>query len=587
MQTTDATRLEGAPPREPASGGADPAEWRARRARFIWAAAGSIFVVTAVLWVQGLVRNDGHFLYVFDDTAIHMSIVRQVLHHGTWGVAAGHYASASSSPGWTLLLAAFTGVLPFAANALPLVLNLAAAAWLVWLFAAHQEFLLPRKRDWLAVLAIFVMTVVLWFGPGLALVGMEHMLHAALVVQLLVLLRQLQRRELTVRSSRLLLCVLFLAALVRYESAFLAVGIACALLLGTTRQLGSSDSIAHWTRSRAAKLSAAVLVVAAMPIVAFGILNEAFGESFLPNSIEAKTTLQYESGIRILRGPVKLWPIITSDWAVTAVAVLIVVYLVVAFRGTKRDSVGISIAWLVTALLHVQFASFGWYSRYEAYLLIAGSYVLLCIASEVVRVEWRTAVLLLAIVLIPVMSIGRINNTLDAPLASSNTYRQRYQMAEFLKRYYNHKAFLTGELGYSTLLHDGDVVDVLGLGTHEVLAQRKAHGPELSAAFVERLAAAHHVAVAAVYAFNPSFVVPHSWVLVGEWDLHEHLVSVPDSALQFYAMNQAGVAQLDRDLHAFSSRLPSHVKVLYRSDLALRYAQHGAAWQRANRKQHH
>jgi hypothetical protein len=456
----------------------------------------------------------------------------------------------------------------------------------VWLFAAHQEFLLPRKRDWLTVVAIFVMTVVLWFGPGLALVGMEHMLHAALVVQLLVLLRQLQRREITVRSSRLLLCVLFVATLVRYESAFLAVGVACALLAGTTRQLGSADSLAHWTRGRAARLGVWALAVGAIPIVAFGIVNKAFGESFLPNSIEAKSNLQYESGIRILRGPVKLWPIITSDWAVTALALLIVAYLVVAFRGTKRDSVGIAIAWLVTALLHVQFASFGWYSRYEAYLLIAGSYVLLCIASEVVRPSWRTGVLLLAIVLIPVLSIGRIHNTLDAPLASSNTYRQRYQMAQFLKRYYNHKGFLTGELGYSTLLHDGDVVDVLGLGTHDVIAQRKAHGAELSAAFVEHLAAEHHVAVAAVYGLSPSFVVPRSWVLVGEWDLQEHRVSVPDPALQFYATSQAGVAQLDHDLHAFSSRLPSHVKVLYRPDLAARYARLGAAWRKAHRQHH-
>jgi hypothetical protein len=586
MQTTDATRSEGVRPRADMSGGPDPVEARARRARFIWAAGGSIFVVTAVLWVQGLVRNDGHFLYVFDDTAIHMSIVRQLLHHGTWGVSAGHYASASSSPGWTLLLAAFTGALPFAANALPLVLNLAAAAWLIWLFAARQEFLLPRKRDWLAVVAIFVMTVLLWFGPGLALVGMEHLLHAALVVQLLVLLRQLQHREITVRSSRLLLCVLFLATLVRYESAFLAVGVACALVIGTTRLLGSADSVTHWTRSRAAKLGVSALVVAAIPIVAFGLLNKAFGESFLPNSIEAKTTLQYQSGIHILRGPAALWPVIRSDWAVTAVAVLIAAYLVAAFRGSKRDSVGISVAWLVTALLHVEFASFGWYSRYEAYLLIAGSYVLLCIASEVVRAQWRTVVLVLTIVLIPVLSIGRIHNTLDAPLASSNTYRQRYQMARFLKRYYNHKGFLTGELGYSTLMHDGDVVDVLGLGTHAVLDERKAHGAELNAAFIEQLATSHDVAVAAVYAFNPGFNIPSSWVLVGEWDLQQHRVSVPDAALQFYATSRGGVSQLDRDLHAFSSELPSHVKVLYRSDLALRYAQHGAAWQKAH-EQHH
>ena len=59
---------------------------------------------------------------------------------------------------------------------------------------------------------------------------------------------------------------------------------------------------------------------------------------------------------------------------------------------------------------------------------------------------------------------GRLGLTIATPLASSNTYRQRYQIGKFFENEYNGQPVATGELGYATLFHDGTVIDLLGLG---------------------------------------------------------------------------------------------------------------------------
>jgi hypothetical protein len=540
---------------------------RSDRRRFVWVAGGTTLFTVAVLLVGSLLKTDGHFLYVFDDTAIHLSIVRQLLHHGTWGVTSGHYASASSSPGWTLLLAAFTAVLPFAKTALPLLLNLAAAIWLVWLVARNQDFLVPRVRDRLAVVVLALMAVVLWFLPGLVYVGMEHTVHALLVVAVLIRLQRLEHEPLTLRAAAPYLLLVALGTLVRYETSFLAVGCAVALLLATTSRFGNADTLHEWSRAQAARLAAWSLAMSALPIVVFGLVNTRFGEGFLPNSVAAKTALQNQSGLDVLRWPRDMLAVLSSDPAVLALALLALAYVFWAWSGGPRKNVTIAVAFMITALIHAELANFGWFERYQAYLIIAGSFVALRIASEVVPHNRRPAVLALALLLIPSFSLLRIDLLQHIPSATSNSYRQRYQMALFLHRYYNGRGFLTGELGYTTLLHDGPVVDILGLGTHAVLVERRHHGPVLRASFVRDLAQRNHVEVMAFYGGNPGIEIPSGWVRVGEWILQERMVSVPDPKVEWYAPSERLAVELDRHLVQFNRTLPSRVKTLNRQQL--------------------
>ena len=535
---------------------------------FIATALIALGVITAVLVIVGLAINDGHFLYVFDDTAIHMSMARQLADHGTWGVTAHHYASASSSPGWTLLLTAFSFLFPFARDGLPLLLNLAAAAWVLILIGRHQTLLRFRRGEWLPITVTVFSVAILWFLPGLALAGMEHLLHAALVLVALVLVDRLVHDEYSTRTVRRLLLVLALASTVRFETAFIAAGIAVAFFC-LARPTFGRDTRAVITRARAWWLGVGVLLACAAPIGLYSVINRAFGEGYLPNSILAKTGSGRVLGIA--RAPQSALAVLETDPALLTLMLITFAYLAWAASDGPQRNAAIAIVFLVAALLHVFLADIGWFERYQAYLVIAGSLVAFRIAAEVFSPARRKRVLVVVLILISTLAFGKAVLLAEVPLAESNTYRQRYQLARFLHRYYDGHAFLTGELGYTTLLHNGAVIDILGLGTYPIAVARHNGVQTLDAQFVERLARESRVRVMAFYAGGPGFKIPKGWEAVAQWHLDEPKVSIPDTAIAFYARKGAPAREMERHLRAFQAELPSRVSTLYRAELIKQY----------------
>lgn len=192
---------------------------------------GAYGLITVVLLVAALRTSDGTMVYALDDPAIHLSVAQNLVDHGTWGVTPGHFQSASSSPLWTLLVAAFVGVAPFAADWAALVLNVAASVAVIALFARVQSTFRPSLRRPLDVAAVITLVVVVLFLPAATFVGMEHVLHLALVLAAFHLL--LQERDRTRSRIRRLAPYLLvaLATLTRLETAFLAAGLGAALLV--------------------------------------------------------------------------------------------------------------------------------------------------------------------------------------------------------------------------------------------------------------------------------------------------------------------------------------------------------------------
>ena len=78
--------------------------------------------LTGILLGQSLARTGGEFVYAQDDPYIHLAMARTLAEHGVWGVRPTEFASASSSPLWTLVLAALWKLgaqqvwVPFALN---------------------------------------------------------------------------------------------------------------------------------------------------------------------------------------------------------------------------------------------------------------------------------------------------------------------------------------------------------------------------------------------------------------------------------------------------------------------------------------
>ena len=70
------------------------------------AVAALAVLVSAAEWLAGMSLCGGELCYPLDDTYIHLAMARQLAESGTWGLEAGVPVFASSSPLWTVLLAA-------------------------------------------------------------------------------------------------------------------------------------------------------------------------------------------------------------------------------------------------------------------------------------------------------------------------------------------------------------------------------------------------------------------------------------------------------------------------------------------------
>ena len=105
-----------------------------------------VAVLVALVAVT-LVLTGGVLTYPLDDPAIHLAVARRLAFDGTWGVVAGEYQAASSSPVWTVLLAPTQIVARGAAGeTVPLVINLVAGLSVVRLLRPDLAQLRPSLR---------------------------------------------------------------------------------------------------------------------------------------------------------------------------------------------------------------------------------------------------------------------------------------------------------------------------------------------------------------------------------------------------------------------------------------------------------
>jgi hypothetical protein len=496
--------------------------------------AGVAAIVVAIVgWL------DGHLAYVLDDAAIHLSIADNLAHDGTWGVVAGHFESASSSPLWTALVAAALLVAGPAAEWVPLVFNVAAGAAAVWVLARTQTAIDPGRRRPADAAAVVVLVVPVLFLPGLAVVGMEHTLHVALVVATVAGVHRWALDRPGPRPA-VTYAVVVLAALTRFETAFLAVGLAAALL--------AVDRRAHLRRA------AGVLTAAGAPIALFGIVNRALGGGWLPNSILAKgqaTGRSQDDGL----GPFAIADRLTQDPVVTLLFGLALLYLVTC--GLRARSTVPALALAVTVPLHAALADVGWYERYQAYLIALGVYLVLSLLTEVPAGLRRPAIASVCVLGL-LFSTAKADLLAQAPFAADDMYRHQYQAGRFLDRYYDSEPVATDQLGYISYLHDGPLTDFAGLGDYDVLA-----GPtdEPTKELWPRLAAERGFRVVVLYEKTAAFTVPRTWVRVGEWRIDNEPVTGISRTLQFYATVPDEVGPLQDHLRDFEDDLPDRMEL--------------------------
>jgi hypothetical protein len=521
---------------------------------------GAYLVVVLALAVAILARLGGRLVYVLDDPAIHLSIADKLVRHGTWGVAAGSFESASSSPLWTLLVAAGLAVTPAGAEEwVPLVLNVVAGLGVVVVLGRSQSVLQPTRRTPLEALATVVLVVVALFLPGLAVVGMEHTLHVLLVLAAVVLVQQGVTRERQPEAAPawgptwLPYLLLVLATLTRFETAFVAAGLAAGLAL--------ADGDVRAALAARRRQIAGVVAGAAVPIVVFAAGNRALGGGLLPNSVLAKgqggsTGASQNDGL----GPSDIVGRLTQDPLLGALVALGVVYLIVTW-GRPAGHRLTAVTLVVASVLHATLADTGWFERYQAYLIAVGVYLVLGILAEL-PAEARRRALLAVVVLVITFGTAKATLLVRASRAADDMYRQQYQAGRFLERYYDGQPIATDQLGYISYFHEGPVTDFAGLGDYEVLQEMPGDRAARSD-FWQWLTDERGFVVAAVYDTDAALGAPSSWVLGGTLHSDGEPVTGVTQNLQIWSTtpDADAVRALHDDLVAFEPELPDRMSL--------------------------
>jgi hypothetical protein len=233
--------------------------------------AGMLFLTSVGIALRmALAASGGRLVYALDDAYIHMAMAKNFAEHGVWGCTPFHFSTSSSSPLWTLLLA-----MAYAAfgvhDVVPVVLNVVLVILMLWLTDRYMaRWSLPTLLRVVTLVALVIVTN----AVGLVLMGMEHILHLLLTIAFAAAAADALTANPATREARRLgmLCVMAaLVSLSRYEGAFL-VGVVGVGFVVRRQPIGGI----------------LILVAAALPVVAYGLIAMANGSLFLPNSLLLK-----------------------------------------------------------------------------------------------------------------------------------------------------------------------------------------------------------------------------------------------------------------------------------------------------------
>ena len=475
-----------------------------RPALIVW--AGVAAVVAAML--ARIVARNGEIVFPLDDPFLHLAIARHLVEVGVYGVTRTSFSAASSSIAWPWVLAAFQAVLG-AHRITPILLNLAAAGALL----LHVG---RRAPAW----ALVAIAVAAPLAPMIVL-GMEHVAHAWITV---VLLSAAMERAAAARGAprdrrgiAVLALLAALATALRYESLAL-VGILAILLLAR-RQIAAA---------------AALVGGGVVPPAWFALYAQAHGAPPLPTSVLLKA--HAGGALGVLVGNAREAPHLIAWLAL----------LLVAARVVKTDAARgplLVVAALVVA--HLLFGRVGWFYRYEMYLVVAAVYALGQAAAHLALPRPARARLgvALAVVLLLALPVKRAAAAHLATVpAAGNIHDQQLHTARFLQRFFAGETVAVNDAGAVGYLHDGPMVDLLGLADLDVARARGfALDHPLSRAQVTALSADAKVAV--VYDEWFAGAIPDGWTRVATWTIEGNRVCA-FPAVAVYATSAASVSAL-------------------------------------------
>ncbi len=530
----------------------------------LWAALALLAALSVGIAALSVIQN-GRMVYALDDAYIHLSIARNLVEHGVWGVTPYGFSSAASSILWPLLMA----VLDLPARGgiiwMPLVVNVLAAA--ATLLLADRVL---RARGAGPVLRTCTLLALIVLGPMIALIagGMEHQLHALLTIAFVtVWAEQIARDDPGPGGQRALgYGLAALLAMVRYEGLF-TVAPVCGLLVLRRRPLQAL----------------AVAAAALAPLVVFGLASIHAGGHALPNSLLVKAPslsarphpliylLGYGAMVKINSSALMLLLLVTTS--------LLLAGALRKSRSVFSPLVVMGAVLLASALLHADLAEVGWLFRYEAYLVELAIVFVGCAAAELgltlrglvppaTPPGARLATLAFLAIVLAFAASPLVDRAWRGAAQGTQSMNDRYLehvlAAEFVARYYNGAVVACNDIGALSFYTHARLLDLYGLASREPLEFRHRPGG-YTASDVERWAARNRAQIAVLQGEWDEIarVIPARWALVGRWRLPRNLI-FKDTTVGFYAVVPSEARSLAANQADYSARLPSsiHAEVL-------------------------
>lgn len=519
-----------------------------RLLRTYWNLAAAALVLGAMvawIFVRGSAAGQGHFIYPLDDAYIHLAQARNLALHHVWGVTAREFSSSSSSPLWTLLLAAVCRVAGDWELA-PLALNLLAA---LGLLALLHAWLRARTRNSFFIFILLLLIALAVPLPFLTVMGMEHTLQIMLLVWLLTRLdTALARPFSTPRQAGVMAAAAALLVATRFEGLFV-LAIAGVMLLAARR----------W------RLTLTLWAAGWLPVVLYGIFSLSHGGCFLPNTLLLKGNMPPH-------GLGDLYPALRHFYTVLLqnppVFTLLLLCAAGWALGAARGMAGGRLAplFIGTAVLHTIFAQYGFQYRYEAYLVVLGLVALsgligsgalaMNAAAGAGRVRrWLAAASLSLAALLPFVPRA-VDSTRFAPVACRNIFTQQYQMASFIKRFFPGECVALNDIGLVCYLVEPPLFDMVGLATQPVV-EAKRRG-EYDQKKVDDLTRARGVQLALIYDAWYGGKIPAQWIKVGQWRALNNYICASDT-ISIYAVNPQLAPRLMESLRTFGKDMPPEI----------------------------
>ena len=506
-------------------------------------------------WIEFSVLHATHgtLAYPLDDTFIHMAVARNLAFNHFWGISGHVFASTSSSPFYTVLLAAAFKLFG-ASTIVPLLINLIAG---IGVLVVMQRWLMRQGLTTAAQLVILLLVNFLTPLPLLVISGMEHTLQL-LFTFLFVFTFAESVGSTTNRIPPSLYVYGALMISTRYDCLPI-LALACLILIIRRR----------WAQ---AILLGAISI---LPITIFGLYSMSKGSFFMPTSVVLKAAMPQS-----LTG----WARFFADdiWfkmffsphdynflaAQRLLLLLPLTYL--AFLPQVRGHAPYKYILLIlmgATLAHVAFAYPNNYPRYESYLVACGTLIIGTLIAKYrhevtlarfTGAKWIAAALVI-LLFIPLF-IRSEKVFQKSRQYCLNVYEQQYQMSQFVHQYYDSIPVAFNDIGAVSFYSEGDKLDLWGLASLDVAkAKRKDYWtPD----FADSLIHLHQTRLAILYDtwYDPALL--HRWTKVASWH-NQHNVILGDDSVSFYAIRPEDTSALRKNLESYQPNLPADVSVSY------------------------